>query len=91
MRHPYVEIARGLVEASEARLSDPAEPETLDLAIACARTNYEIGSRYLHALQERARAIRMHSIVGAMRWTVRVCDVRDQLLADACREPARAA
>lgn len=83
MSRVHTEIARALAGGPELLLSNPAEPETLDLAIACARTGYDVGSRYLHALQERGRAARRGAIIGAMRWTLNVSAARGMLLADA--------
>ena len=79
----HVSIAKVLAAKPEEELADASEPEALDLAIACARTAYDVGSLYLHALQARRRAARTGSSTALMRWSVAVAQTREMVRADA--------
>jgi hypothetical protein len=78
-----VALALGLREEAEVHLADPANPRTLDLAIACTLAGYDAGNAYLRALQERALAARCGSTVGVMRASRDLAKARAVVDADA--------
>ena len=80
-------LAKELAARPEEELADPSEPEALDLAIACARSCYDIGSEFLHALQAQRRAAKLGSSTGVMRWTRAVSQTRAKVRADAEANP----
>ena len=76
-------IAHELLEEPELRLADPANPETLDLIIACILATYDLGTLYLHALNARRVAARSGGTVELMRWVKAVSHARTVVFADA--------
>ena len=76
-------LACALAGRPEQQLANPADPEALDLVIACAGSSYETGSAFLYALQARRRAARIGSVTAVMRWTKVVTETRGLLEADA--------
>ncbi len=59
-------IASELLEEPELRLAYPANPETLDLIVACILAKYNSGTLYLHALNARRVAARSGRTVELM-------------------------
>lgn len=72
-------LARQLRDTQEGVLSDPLGETHIDLAFACKRACYDVGSVYLEMLVYRSRAPKPDS------WTHAIAALRGQISLDALR------